>query len=113
MDRQWTVGASAALLALENSALLAGLFFAGHTPVVVVLVLLFKFWLCARLLKLKLGALVALILWQSFTMAVALVNTSLTVPGQLALFVSAMASSTLLALSIPLYAPDADRLRRT
>jgi hypothetical protein len=106
------VGAAAALLSIENVGLLAGLLFAGTAPVAVLAALLLKFWLCVRLLKLRLGALVTLILWESFTMAVALVNTSLTLPAQIALFISASVSSTLLALSIPLYAPDPDRLRR-
>lgn len=107
MERQWTVGAAAALGALENVALLAGLLFAGSAPAIVLVVMGLKFPLCARLLRLRLGSVVMLIMWESFTMVVALVNTSLTLPGQLALFASAMVCSTLLALSIPLFAPDA------
>jgi hypothetical protein len=39
-------------------------------------------------------------------MCVALVNTSIYPPAGLALFGSSMAGSTLLALSLPLYAPS-------
>lgn len=109
MDRQWTVAAAAALLSLENVALLAGRLFAGSAPAPVVLALVLKFWLCSRLLKLRLGALVTLILWESLTMTVALVSPALSFPAQVALFASAMTSSTLLALSVPLFAPGADR----
>lgn len=104
VERPWTVGAAAALGALENVAILAGLLFAGSAPVFVLLLLAGKFPVCARLLRLRLGSVVILIFWESFTMVVALVNTSITLPGQVALFVSAMATSTLLALSIPLFA---------
>ena len=38
-------------------------------------------------------------------MLVALVNLSLAAPAQLALFVSASAGSTLIALSLPLFSP--------
>jgi hypothetical protein len=106
VERPWTLGAAAALGALENVAVLAGLLFAGSAPVMVLLVVLGKFPLCARLLRLSLGAVVILILWESFTLVVALVNTSLTLPGQVALFASAMTTSTLLALSVPLFAPE-------
>lgn len=106
VERPWTVGAAAALAALENVAVLTGLLFAGSAPVIVLLVLFGKFPLCARFLRLRLDAAVILILWESFTLVVALLNTSLTLPGQLALFASAMATSTLLALSLPLFAPE-------
>ncbi|MGH9004864.1 MAG: hypothetical protein ACRDYV_17215, partial [Acidimicrobiia bacterium] len=65
-----------------------------------------KFPLCTALLRMRVAAVALLIGWESLTMGVALVNTSLTPAGQLALFGSAMAGSTLLALSLPLYAPD-------
>ena len=48
----------------------------------------------------------ALLLWESVTMLVALVNLSLAAPAQLALFLSASAGSTLIALSFPLFAPE-------
>lgn len=105
MDRQWTVGASAGLLSVENVAVLAGLLF-RHAPVGVLVLLLLKFPLCAALLRLRLAAVVVLILWESLTMCVALVNTSIYPPAGLALFGSSMAGSTLLALSLPLYAPS-------
>ncbi len=105
VDRQWTVGASAALLAAENVAVLAGLLFAHSAPFGVVPLLLVKFPLCAALLRLRLYAVVLLLLWESATMCVALVNTSLTPAGQLALFACALVTSTLLALSLPLFAP--------
>lgn len=105
MDRQWTVGASAALLAVENVAVLAGLLFAHSAPFGVVPVLLLKFPLCASLLRLQFPSAVLLILWESATMCVALVNTSISPAGQLALFASAMTGSTLLALSLPQFAP--------
>lgn len=104
MDRQWTVAASAGLLALENVALLGGLLFSGDAPVFVVVLLLLKFPLCLALLRLQLFAVAILIMWESITLGVALINTSLTPLGQLALFVSAMTGSTLLALSLPLFA---------
>ena len=48
-----------------------------------------------------------LILWETMTMLVAVVNLSLAPPAQLALFASASAGSTLVALSLPLFAPTA------
>jgi len=111
MDRQWTVAASAGLLALENVALIGGLLFSGNAPLFVLALLALKFPLCLALLRLQLAAVAILILWESLTLGVALINTSLTAPGQLALFASAMTGSTLLALSLPLFAaarmPDA------
>lgn len=104
MDRQWTVAASAALLALENVAVIAGLLFAGDPPGFVLFLLALKFPLCLALLRLQLAAAAVLILWESITLGVALINTSLTVVGQLALFASAMTGSTLLALSLPVFA---------
>jgi hypothetical protein len=104
MDRQWTVAASAGLLSLENVAVLAGLIF-RHAPAGVLVLLMVKFPLCVALLRLRLAAAVALILWESVTMGAALVNTSIAPPAQLLLFASAVAGSTLLALSLPLYVP--------
>jgi hypothetical protein len=105
MDRQWTVAAAAALLSMENVAIIGGLLFRQHTSVVLIGVLLLKFPLCRALLRLRLGAAATLILWESLTMLVALVNLSLAAPAQLALFLSASAGSTLVALSLPLFAP--------
>jgi hypothetical protein len=106
MDRQWTVGGAAALLSLENVAVICGLIFRAHTSVVLLGVLLFKFWLCRELVRLRLGAAAILILWESLTMLVALVNLSLAAPAQIALFLSASVGSTLIALSLPLFAPQ-------
>ena len=105
MDRRWTIPFSAALLALENVAVLTGLLFAGSAPAGLIVVLLLKFPLCAGLLRMRLGAAAILLVWESLTMGVALVNTAINPLGQLALFCSAMAGSTLVALSLPLYAP--------
>ena len=105
MDRQWTVAAAAALLSMENVAVIGGLLFRQHTSVVLIGVLLLKFPLCRALLQLRLGAAAILILWESLTMLVALVNLSLAAPAQLALFLSASAGSTLVALSLSLFAP--------
>jgi hypothetical protein len=105
MDRQWTVAAAAALLSLENAAIIGGLLFRDHTSFVLLGVLLLKFPLCRALLQLRVGAAAILILWESLTMLVALVNLSLAAPAQLALFVSASAGSTLIALSLPLFSP--------
>ena len=105
MDRQWTVAASAGLLSVENVAVLAGLLF-RHAPVGVLVLLLLKFPLCAALLRLRLAAVVALIAWESLTMCAALVNTSIYPPAGLALLGSSIACSTLLALSLPLFAPS-------
>jgi len=107
MDRQWTVAGAAALLSLENVAVLGGLLFRAHTSVVLLGVLLLKFPLCRALLRLRIAAAAILILWESLTMLAALVNQSLTAPAQLALFVSASAGSTLIAMSLPLFAPPA------
>lgn len=107
MDRQWTVAGAAALLSLENVAVLCGLLFRAHTSVVLLGVLLLKFPLCRALLQLRFGAAAILILWESVTMLVALVNLSLAPPAQIALFVSASTGSTLIALSLPLFAPQA------
>jgi hypothetical protein len=104
MERQWTVAVAAALLSLENVAVLAGLLFRAHTSVALLGLLLLKFPLCRSLLRLRLGAAAILILWESVTMLVALVNVSLAPPAQLALFVSASVGSTLIALSLPLFA---------
>ena len=52
MDRQWTVAAAAALLSLENVAVICGLLFRSHTSVVLLGVLLLKFPLCRALLRL-------------------------------------------------------------
>ena len=106
MDRQWTVAAAAALLSLENVAVMCGLLFRAHTSVVLLGVLLLKFPLCREMLRLRIAAAAILILWESVTMLVALVNLSLAPPAQIALFVSACAGSTLIALSIPLFAPQ-------
>jgi hypothetical protein len=105
MDRRWTIPVAAGLLALENVAVLAGLLFAGSAPAGVIAVLLLKFPLCVALMRMQVAAAAVLILWESVTMGVALINTSISPPGQLALFCSAMAGSSLLALSLPLYAP--------
>ena len=107
MDRQWTVPAAAALLALENVAVICGLLFRNHTSVVLLGVLLLKCPLCRGLVRLRIGAAAMLILWETMTMLVAVVNLSLAPPAQLALFVSASAGSTLVALSLPLFAPTA------
>jgi len=106
MDRQWTVGGAAALLSLENVAVICGLIFRAHTSVVLLGVLLSKFWLCREMVRLRLGAAAILILWESLTMLVALVNLSLAAPAQIALFLSASVGSTLIALSLPLFAPQ-------
>ena len=105
MDRQWTVAGAAALLSLENVAVIGGLLFRAHTSVLLLGVLLLKFPLCRALLRLRIGAAAILILWESVTMLVALVNLSLALPAQVALFVSASVGSTLIALSLPLFAP--------
>ena len=106
MDRQWTVAGAAALLALENVAVICGLLFRAHTSVVLLGVLLLKFPLCREMLRLRIAAAAILILWESVTMLVALVNLSLAPPAQIALFVSASAGSTLIALSMPLFVPQ-------
>lgn len=106
MERQWTVGGAAALLSLENVAVICGLLFRAHTSVLLLGVLLLKFPLCRELVRLRIGAAAILILWESVTMLVALVNLSLAAPAQIALFVSASTASTLIALSIPLFAPQ-------
>lgn len=106
MDRRWTIPLAAGLLAMENVAVLTGLLFAGSAPAGVIAVLFLKFPLCVALLRMRLAAVAALIFWESLTMGVALINASLTSAGQLALFCSAMAGSSLLALSLPLYAPN-------
>jgi len=105
MDRQWTVAAAAALLSLENVAVICGLLFRSHTSVVLLGVLLLKFPLCRALLRLRVMAAAVLILWETFTMLVAVVNQSLAPPAELALFLSASAGSTLVALSLPLFVP--------
>jgi hypothetical protein len=105
MDRQWTVAGAAALLSLENVAVIGGLLFRAHTSVVLLTVLLLKFPLCRELLRLRIEAAAILILWETVTMLVALVNLSLAAPAQIALFVSASTGSTLIALSLPLFAP--------
>ena len=106
MDRQWTVAGAAALLSIENVAVLCGLLFRAHTSVVLLGLLLLKFPLCRALLQLRLGAAAILIMWESVTMLVALVNLSLAPPAQVALFLSASIGSTLIALSLPLFAPQ-------
>jgi hypothetical protein len=94
------------LLAVENVAVLTGLLFAGTAPAGVIAALLLKFPLCVAVLRMRVVAVAVLIGWESLTMGVALINTSLSPAGQLALFCSAMAGSSLLALSLPLYAPS-------
>lgn len=105
MDRRWTVPASAGLLAMENVAVLAALLFRSGVPVMVLGLLLLKFPLCAALLRRRLAAVFVLIVWETVAMLVGLTNPSIAPPGQLALFGSALAGSTLLALSLPFYAP--------
>jgi hypothetical protein len=105
MERQWTVAAAAALLSLENVAVIGGLLFRRHSSLVLIGILLLKFPLCRALLQRRIGAAAILILWETLTMLVAVVNLSLAAPAQLALFVSASAGSTLIALSLPLFAP--------
>ena len=94
------------MLSLENVAVICGLLFRAHTSVVLLGVLLLKFPLCRAMLRLRIGAAAILILWESVTMLVALVNLSLAPPAQIALFVSASAGSTLIALSMPLFTPQ-------
>ena len=106
MDRRWIIPAAAGLLALENVAVLTGLLFARSAPAGVIAVLFLKVPLCIAVMRMRLAAVAVLIGWESVTMAVALINTSISPPAQLALFASAMAGSSLLALSLPLYAPD-------
>ena len=106
MDRQWTVAAAAGLLSLENVAVIGGLLFRAQTSLLLLGVLLLKFPLCRELVRLRLGAAAILILWESVTMLVALVNLSLSAPAQLALFLSASVGSTLIALSLPLFTTD-------
>jgi len=86
-------------------AVSCGLLLRTHTAAVLLGVLLLKFPLCRGLVRLRIGAAFVLILWETMTMLVALVNLSLGPPAQLALFVSASAGSTLIALSLPLFAP--------
>lgn len=105
MERQWTVGAAAALAAIENIAVLCGLLFGHSAPAGVVPFFLLKFPLCVALLKRRLYAVILLILWESATMFAALVNLSLSPAGQLGLFACSSVTSTLLALSLPLFAP--------
>lgn len=105
MERQWTVAAAAALLALENVAVIGGLLFHRHSSVLLLAILLLKFPLCRALLQRRLGAAAILILWETLTMLAALANLSLAAPAQLALFVTASAGSTLIAMSLPLFAP--------
>jgi hypothetical protein len=105
MDRQWTVAAAAALLSLENVAVIGGLLFRQHSSILLLAALLLKFPLCRALLQRRVGAAAVLILWETLTMLVALANLSLAAPAQLALFLSASAGSTLIALSLPLFAP--------
>ena len=104
MERQWTVAGAAALLSLENVAVICGLLFRAHTSVVLLGFLVLKFPLCRALLRLRLSAAAILILWESMTMLVALVNLSLAPPAQVALFLSASVGSTLIALSLPAFA---------
>ena len=85
--------------------MLAGLLFQAGVPVMVLALLLLKFPLCTALLRRRLAAVVVLIVWETVTMLVALTNPSIALPSQLALFGSALAGSTLLALSLPFYAP--------
>ena len=97
---------AAGLLAMENVAVLTGLLFAGSAPTGVIAVLFLKFPLCVAAMRMRVAAAAVLILWESVTLGVALINTSLTPAGQVALFGSAMLGSSLLALSLPLYAPS-------
>ena len=106
MDRQWTVAGAAALLSLENVAIICGLLFRSHTSVVLLGVLALKFPLCRGLLQRRVMAAAILILWETMTMLVAVVNLSLAPMAQILLFVSASAGSTLIALSLPLFAPQ-------
>jgi hypothetical protein len=100
------VAGAAALLSVENVAVLCGLLFRAHTSVVLLGLLVLKFPLCRALLQLRLGAAAILIMWESVTMLVALVNLSLAPPAQVTLFVSASIGSTLIALSLPQFAPQ-------
>jgi hypothetical protein len=65
------------VLSLENVAVICGLLFRSHTSVVLLGVLLLKFPLCRALLRLRLAAAGTLLLWETFTMLVAVVNQSL------------------------------------
>jgi hypothetical protein len=106
VDRRWTIPVAAGLLALENVALLTGLLFTGSAPAGVIALLFLKFPLCVALLRMRVAAAAVLIGWESVTLGVALINTALTPAGQVALFGSAMLGSSMLALSLPLYAPS-------
>ncbi|HVW33818.1 MAG TPA: hypothetical protein VHL53_14875 [Acidimicrobiia bacterium] len=106
MDRQWTVAGAAALLSLENVAIICGLLFRSHTSVVLLGGLALKFPLCRALLQRRMMAGAILILWETMTMLVAVVNLSLAPLAQILLFLSASAGSTLVALSLPLFAPQ-------
>jgi hypothetical protein len=110
VDRRWIIPVAAGLLAVENVAVLTGLLFDHSAPAGVIAALFLKFPLCIALLRMRVAAVAVLIGWESLTMGVALVNTSLSPAGQVALFCSAMVGSSLLALSLPLYAPDRQSL---
>src|SRR2546428_13722598 len=113
MDRQWTVAGAAALLSLENVAVMGGLLFRSHTSVVLLGVLLLKFPLCRGLVRLRLGAAAILILWESLTMLAALVNLPLAPPAQGALFPSPSAGSAPVPLPPPPLAPQGTARTKT
>jgi len=98
------VAARAAFLAGAGHRF-GGLLFRQHSSILLLAALLLKFPLCRALLQRRVGAAAVLILWETLTMLVALANLSLAAPAQLALFLSASAGSTLIALSLPLFAP--------
>lgn len=111
-ERAWALAASAGLLSLENVGLLAALLFVRGAPPFVVAFLLLKFPLCLALVHRRHWAFLTLMLWESFTAVVALINPALTWWPRLGLLVSSSAGLTLLGLAIETF-PTTELPRRT
>lgn len=103
MDRQWALPAAAAVLALENVGVLGGLMLLRGAPLAVEVFLLLKFPACLALLRRSHAAFLALTLWESFTLVIALMHPAMTWPPRLALMASSALGLTLLGLSLRLF----------
>jgi hypothetical protein len=99
----WVLPAAAALMVLENTALLGGLLVTQRAPAGVEVALVLKFPLCVGLLQRRAGAFLALLLWEAFTVVVALLNGALIAAARLGLLASAVTALLLLGRALPLF----------
>lgn len=102
-SRAWALPAAVAVLALENTALLAALLFVGSAPPAISAFLLIKFPFCVGLLHRRHGAFLFLTFWEACVIVIALLNPTLALGARLGLLASATTGLGLLGLSLALF----------